>query len=173
MKILTLCGSIRENSTNHSLLIAIQSFFPLSTKWTNFEIKHLPFFDPHLQFSSDLTSAVIDLRLLAKESEYIIISTPEYAHGIPGILKNALEWLICEETMKKKVIVIIGSPSGGEFVKEYLAETLRTMDIVTTQNMTLVIRAARNQVTSLGEINDLELKLTLQKFVDDILAGKH
>jgi len=169
LKILTLCGSIRKNSTNHSLLLALKNFFPQETQWNHFEIKQLPFFDPHLQFSQDLPSPVVDLRALARESDSIIISTPEYAHSIPGILKNALEWLICEETLKKKVIVLIASPSGGEFVKEHLGETLRTMDLVTTPAMTLVIPDARNKIDSDGQIKDDRLKANLQDFVAGIL----
>lgn len=169
LKILTLCGSIRKNSTNHSLLLALKHFFPQETQWDHFEIKRLPFFDPHLQFSQELPSPVVELRNLARESEYIALSTPEYAHGIPGILKNALEWLVCEETLRKKVIVLIASPSGGEFVKEHLSETLRTMDLVTTPAMTLVIPNARNKIDSSGQIEDDQLKSALQDFVAGIL----
>lgn len=170
MNILALCGSIRKESSNYALLLALRSFFSESTKWDIFEIKQLPFFDPQLQFSSNLPSIVASLRDLAKESDYIVISTPEYAHGIPGILKNALEWLICEESMKKKVAVLIGSPSGGEFVKDYLIETLHTMDLITAKNLTLVVQTARNQITSEGEITEEGLRLTLEKFANEFVS---
>src|SRR5438105_2793688 len=115
MIVLAICGSIREKSSNHAILEAIRRFFPTSTDWETFPIKELPYFDPKLQYGSDVPAKVLTMREIAGRSDYIVISTPEYAHGIPGILKNALEWLLCEETMKKKVIVIIGTASGGEF----------------------------------------------------------
>ena len=89
----------------------------ISADWSEFSLKDLPYFDPDLQFGKQVPVIVQKLRAQAKQADCILISTPEYAHGIPGILKNALEWLICEETMKKNVAIIIGSPSGGVFVK--------------------------------------------------------
>ncbi len=170
MNVLALCGSIRENSSNHNLLSAIRSFFPTSTAWELFEIKRLPFFDPALQISPALPAAVRELRALAAKSDYIVISSPEYAHGIPGILKNALEWLVCEETVKKKAVMVIGSASGGEYVKEYLAETLRTMDLVLPPSATAVVRTARNQISPQGEILDPNLRATLAQFISGLLA---
>src|SRR5436190_123675 len=111
MNILAICGSIRNTSSNFSLLAIAQSFFPQETVWNYFHINDLPYFDPQLQFDPALPKSVQEIRSLAAKADYIVISTPEYAHGIPGILKNALEWLVCEESMKKKVVIIIGSPS--------------------------------------------------------------
>lgn len=102
MEILSLCGSIRNDSSNYALLLAVKKLLPQSTGWVHFDIKRLPFFDPKLQFGDDIPHVVQELRALAHRVDCILISTPEYAHGIPGILKNSLEWLICEETMKKK-----------------------------------------------------------------------
>lgn len=170
MTLLGLCGSIRKESSNYALLKAVEALLPASTQWINFDIKTLPFFDPHLQFSEGIPALIKDLRSQAKTADYIVISTPEYAHGIPGILKNALEWLICEETMQKKVVILIASPSGGEFVKEYLTETLRTMDLLPSPELTFILRDGRTQITPSGEITNEELKASLQKFVDKFSA---
>lgn len=169
MNVLALCGSIRENSSNHALLSAIRSFFPSIMQWDLFEVKTLPFFDPSLQFGPDVPLSVQKIRFLAEKADYIVISTPEYAHGIPGILKNALEWLVHECTVKKRAVLVIGSSSGGEFVKEYLCETLRTMDWVVTPGATLVVRTARSQLSPQGEVTDPELQARLKNFVQGLL----
>jgi len=166
MKILAICGSIRETSSNYNLLKATRSLFPSDTSWEYFKIDELPFFDPQLQFDSSLPQIVQSFRLLASRSDYIIISTPEYAHGIPGVLKNALEWLVCEETIKKKVGILIGAPSGGAFVKDHLTETLRTMDLIPSDNRSLVITSARTDITIDGKILKKELEVTIKKFVN-------
>lgn len=140
----------------------MRPFFPAQTQWNEVPIASLPFFDPELQFSSQLPKPIEQFRNFAAQSDYIVISTPEYAHGIPGILKNALEWLLCEETMKKNVVVMVGSASGGAYVQEYLLETLKTMDFTVSPQMTLSIRTAKK------EIND-ELKKTLREFVEGFL----
>lgn len=170
MNVLAICGSIRNTSSNFNLLKAVESSFPKETSWNYFLIHELPFFDPDLQFDSSLPKSVQSIRSLAAKADYIVISTPEYAHGIPGILKNALEWLVCEETLKKKVVMIIGSPSGGAFVKDYLAETLRTMDLLPSEDRTLVVTSARSAFTADGRIADKDLEATMNKFVKGFLA---
>jgi NAD(P)H-dependent FMN reductase len=64
---------------------------------------------------------------LASADAYII-SSPEYAHGIPGVLKNALDWLVsCDELVGKPVAVFNASAAGGEFAARALVEVLTTM----------------------------------------------
>jgi NAD(P)H-dependent FMN reductase len=169
MKILTICGSLRNSSSNAALLKALPSFFPNQTGWDHFEIKTLPYFDPQLQFSSELPQVVLHFRKQASQADFIVISTPEYAHGIPGILKNALEWLLCEETMSKKVLIFVGTSSGGEFVRPQLIETLRTMDMVSSEEMTFVIRGGRTYLAPEGRVLNQELQKELQDFVDRVL----
>lgn len=163
MKLLSLCGSLRAHSSNHAILAALRKLMP-SDEWNFFDISELPYFDPDLQFGADVASSVGRLRALAANTEMLVIATPEYAHGIPGILKNALEWLVCEETMQKPVALLIGASSGGEFVKEYLSETLRTMDMFPSSERTMVVRGARQQISPEGEILDANLKEEFLQF---------
>lgn len=156
MNILAISGSIRPDSSNAALLKTTRAMVP-SAAWTDFEIKELPYFDPTLQFGEKTPAIVLHLRQLVKEADFLFIATPEYAHGIPGILKNALEWLVCEETMRKKVITLIGSPSGGEYVKTFLLETLQTMDMITNEEMTFVTKLARTDLS--------EVEFPLQEFL--------
>jgi len=169
MKVLAICGSLRKGSSNHNLLTATEKLFPKLKEWVHFDISQLPFFDPSLQFS-DVPTTVSELRKHAAEADFIVISTPEYAHGIPGLLKNSLEWLICEETMKKTVIVLIAAPSGGDYVKEYLLETLRTMDLEATTEKTLIVKNARNTISEFGKIHDANLRSTLETFLKSIVG---
>lgn len=173
MKILAISGSIRSESSNAAVLKAVQKIMPdKNTKWVDFKISDLPFFDPELQFHEATPQVARDFRNQASDADFILISTPEYAHGIPGILKNALEWLICEETMKKKVIVFVASPSGGDYVKQYLLETLKTMDLIAGEEMTLVLRSARQDISKDGEILNPKLKAEMTQFLTRIY-GKH
>lgn len=168
MRILAISGSIRNESSNSALLKAIRNLLPANIEWIDFKVNELPYFDSQIQFGLEVPPSVQSFRHLAHESDYIVISTPEYAHGIPGILKNALEWLICEETLKKRVIVFVSSPSGGDYVKEYLLETLRTMDMVVTEEMIFVIRSARKDVSKLGDISVHSLKTSIIEFLKSV-----
>jgi NAD(P)H-dependent FMN reductase len=169
MNFLAICGSLREGSSNHNLLRAFQRQCPRETVWNLFAINDLPYFDPQLQFSSEVPRSVAHFRALAAKADCIVIATPEYAHGIPGILKNALEWLVCEETMKKSVAVLIGTSSGGEYVRQYLAETLRTMDLILPESAILTVRSARQHISAEGEVSDENLAREIQNFTNQIL----
>jgi NAD(P)H-dependent FMN reductase len=66
-------------------------------------------------------------QLLVSAGAYVI-SSPEYAHGIPGVLENGLDWLVsCAELTGKPVALRNASPAGGEFALRGLIEVLTTM----------------------------------------------
>jgi NAD(P)H-dependent FMN reductase len=73
---------------------------------------------------------VAELRARVIAADGWVISSPEYAHGVPGSLKNALDWLVsCPELPGKPVLLLNASAAGGEFAQSSLAETLRTMSL--------------------------------------------
>ena len=165
MKILAISGSIRSESSNSALLKSIHKILGANCDWVDFAIADLPFFDPHMQFGAEVPLTVQSFRQLVINNDYLIISTPEYAHGIPGILKNALEWLVCEETIGKKVIIFVATPSGGDYVKEYLIETLTTMDMKTSREMSFVLQTARRDISSNGDILNQSLNSSIIEFL--------
>lgn len=152
MKILGLCGSLREGSSNGAILKSAAHYFS-DHHFESFDLSKLPYFDPDQQFSDSTPSIVAEMREIAKMADLIFISTPEYAHGVPGLLKNGLEWLFCEGTMKKKVAVVIGS-AQGEWVRDQLLEILKTMDFVISENQFLLIKGARNKINKDGQFLD-------------------
>jgi chromate reductase, NAD(P)H dehydrogenase (quinone) len=162
MKIFALCGSLRQNSSNWSLILAAQNFMK-DHQWTVFNLADLPYFDPDNQFSDKTPSIVTEMRTLASHADLIFISTPEYAHGIPGILKNGLEWLFFEGTQKKRVAVVIGS-SQGEYAQVQLLEIINTMDFNFSENDCLIIKGARKKVDSQGQFLNDEAKLKFENF---------
>lgn len=80
MKIFSLCGSLRSNSTNGYLLKAAKSFRPHDT-WVDFKLADLPYFDPDNQYSPQTPKVVLEFRNLGSTADAIFIATPEYAHG--------------------------------------------------------------------------------------------
>lgn len=130
-----------------------------------FNIAELPYFDPDQQFSDLIPSKVRELRESAFASDLILISTPEYAHGIPGILKNALEWLFCEGTIKKPASVIIRS-SQGEHVRSQLIEVLGTMDFLIDENRIIIINSGRSFLEE-------EIKGQIKSFLEKQIKPAH
>ena len=169
MKFLGICGSCRKGSANSSILRAIQQEL-IAHEWDTFSLVDLPYFDPDLQYSVDTPQSVVLFRSLAAQSDAIIISTPEYAHGIPGILKNALEWLFHEGTHQKHVFVVIGS-SQGESTKHQLLDILATMDFKISGDQILLISGARSLLpdgTWTDSTNHLTSKTNLLHFCKKI-----
>jgi NAD(P)H-dependent FMN reductase len=122
-----LCGSQRKVSTNRQLLEALRDHAP---KGVTFEIcdliGDLPIFNPDLEGEA-MPEIVRRFAAYIREADGIVIACPEYAHGVPGGLKNALDWLVSGEEVPFKPVMIAHASHRGDFVLEQLGEVLRTM----------------------------------------------
>lgn len=95
-------------------------------------IADLPHFNPDIDREEDVPPlAVAAWRAAIRDADGIVISCPEYAHGLPGSFKNALDWLVSSgEFMEKPTLLLNASPSGGQFAQSALAETLRMIGAI-------------------------------------------
>lgn len=156
MKILAISGSIRAESYNTALLKAAAKLAKKDLKITLFdELGKLPIFHPDIDESSSPAS-VNSLRSRIGESDGVIISTPEYAHGITGVLKNALDWLVASgELVLKPVAVTSVSTSSLGGARSHGALVL----ILSAMNANVVVDASLNVPFAKNKFND---KLALQ-----------
>jgi NAD(P)H-dependent FMN reductase len=128
MKIIAICGSLRTQSSNLALLRAATT---IAAEVEIYEgLSNLPHFNPDDDVEGATPPpAVGALRKQLAEADGILISSPEYAHGVPGSLKNALDWLVSDGALVDKPVALINaSPVGGEFARDSLVETLKTMN---------------------------------------------
>jgi len=128
MKIIAICGSLRAQSSNLALLRVAAT---IAAEVEIYEgLANLPHFNPDDDVEGATPPrAVAELRTMLASADGILISSPEYAHGVPGSLKNALDWLVSDGALvDKPVAVINASPVGGEFARDSLVETLTTMN---------------------------------------------
>src|SRR5690242_8350735 len=116
MKILALSGSLRKHSSNTALLSSAKTIAEKSVQIEIYEgLADLPYFNPDLDGDSP-PLPVQKLRSAISGSNALLISTPEYAHGIPGVLKNALDWLVSDPQFAGKPVgIICGSTSEGSY----------------------------------------------------------
>ncbi|MEA2166397.1 MAG: hypothetical protein QOK37_4524 [Thermoanaerobaculia bacterium] len=131
MKIIAICGSLRAQSSNRALLDATVKLAPQGIDVIIYEgLASLPHFNPDDdEEGATPPPAVAELRSLLADADGILISSPEYAHGVPGSLKNALDWLVSDGALVDKPIALIGaSPVGGQYAQASLVETLTTMN---------------------------------------------
>lgn len=92
MKLLGISGSLRKQSYNSGALRAIASILPEGVTFEIVEIAQLPFYSADVE-QVGLPSTVIQFRAEVAASDALIFAVPEYNFSLPGVLKNALEWL--------------------------------------------------------------------------------
>lgn len=134
-KIIALSGSLRRGSTNTALIEAARRVAPAGIEVTLYDgIGALPLFTPDLE--QDLPGPARHLRAALCAADAILIACPEYAHGVPGAFKNALDWVVgCAELGAKPVALLNAAPRAVH-AQAALAE------IVVTMNLHLVTPAA-------------------------------
>ena len=131
MKVLAIAGSLRTQSFNAALVNAIAHLTPNSNTYRIYtDLGNLPLFSPDLD-SEHPPQAVFRLRQQISTADAVIICTPEYAYGMPGALKNALDWLVSSGSLyHKPVAAFSASPSGrgGDRALAWLLQTLTALD---------------------------------------------
>jgi chromate reductase len=97
-------------------------------------------------------------------ADAIVISSPEYAHGVPGTLKNMLDWLVSTgELVDKPVALLNASPAGGEYAQRALLETLRTMNWKVVESASRVLPFVRQKIRD--EVTDEETLQELRRVI--------
>ncbi|MEO5817212.1 MAG: NAD(P)H-dependent oxidoreductase [Gemmatimonadaceae bacterium] len=134
LKILAISGSLRGASSNSAVLRVAARIAPSGVRVNIYDgIDTLPYFNPDLDREIDdplLPSSVRELRAAIAASDAVLISSPEYAHGVPGVLKNALDWLVGGPEMVGKRVALLNTAPHATHAQASLAETLRTMSVV-------------------------------------------
>jgi chromate reductase, NAD(P)H dehydrogenase (quinone) len=126
MKVLALCGSLRAASMNAALLRATAQLAPAGVTVEIFAgMAQLPLFNPDLEAS--IPEPVRRLRAEIADCDALLIASPEYAHGVTAVIKNALDWLVSFEAFVDKPVAIFNASPSSVHADAALRETLITM----------------------------------------------
>jgi chromate reductase, NAD(P)H dehydrogenase (quinone) len=173
-KILGISGSLRLNSSNIKILHALTNFAANDVEIEIYNgIGNLPHFNPEID-QDDALASVTEWRDRLKKSDAIIICTPEYAHGVPGVLKNALDWIVSSgEFMHKPTAVITASPSpdGGDRANASLVQTLKMMMANISTGTTLCISGVSAKLNAQGEIIDSGTEQALRSLLHELISA--
>ncbi|WP_096187463.1 NADPH-dependent FMN reductase [Evansella halocellulosilytica] len=111
MKLVALIGSIRKNSYNHQIANFVKKRYEESVEIEKLNITDLPYFDQDIEEHPPET--VKQFKHHVKQADGVLIFTPEYNHSVPGVLKNALDWLSrVDRVLTGKPVLIIGASMG-------------------------------------------------------------
>lgn len=166
MKLLTISGSTRPESSTVRLLKALSLSAP-QFDWVEAPaLDSLPLFSP-TRLAEGKPDACVVLAKAVNDADAVIIATPEYAHNMPAALKSALEWCVASgEFSRKQVVAITSTPHSprGEKCMQSLVWTLLALDAQVL--VEAPIYGAGKGITAQYEVTDPEIKEMLEAIID-------
>ena len=124
MKILALSGSLRANSINAALLRAAIRLAPVEIRVTVYRgLGDLPLFNPDAE--DQPVEAVTNFHAQVANADALLIASPEYAHGVTGTIKNALDWLVSFAPFTYKPVGILNASPRAQHADAALREILK------------------------------------------------
>jgi NAD(P)H-dependent FMN reductase len=167
-KILAISGSTREASTNLSLIKAIAGLSLDDFDLIVFKgLSELPHFNPDLDTES-APHQVTDFRKQLNEADGVLICTPEYAVGVPGTLKNAIDWTVSSMEFSQKPVALITASLSGEKAHLSLLGTLLIIEAKMTADTQLLIPFVKTKVNKEGEITDEQTLHSIKKLINSL-----
>jgi chromate reductase, NAD(P)H dehydrogenase (quinone) len=141
MRILAISGSLRSISSKTTVLRAAQLLAPPGVEVILYEgLGALPHFNPDLD-GDEPPQLVLELRSAVGLADGLLISSPEYAHGVPGSLKNALDWLVASVEFPNKAVALLNTSPRSTHALAQLSEILTTMSarLILEASLTLAL----------------------------------
>jgi chromate reductase, NAD(P)H dehydrogenase (quinone) len=176
MKILAISGSLRAASHNTAVLAAAKRLAPQGVAIDLFDgIAKLPFFNSDLETAEYLPDAVPAFRQIIGAADGLLISSPEYARGVAGVMKNALDWLVGSREFPGKPVALINTSPRATHALAALTLTLETMsaNLIGDASITLPLLGTVNDAASIVANPDLAgpLRDALGCFVSAVRAA--
>jgi NAD(P)H-dependent FMN reductase len=154
-KIFAICGSTRQNSVNLELLKVISTLEKDLIEMQIFtQIDYLPHYNPDIDNADHTPTFVTDFRSKLRNSDGILICTPEYAMGVPGSLKNALDWTVSSMEFSQKPTALITASTSGEKGHQSLIETLKVIEAKIDEKTSLLISTPRTKIRDSGIVDE-------------------
>ena len=168
MQLLAISGSLRAASSNNAILRAAAAMAPADISFTIYdELALIPPFDD----SADAPPAVVRFRRRLAEADGIFICTPEYAFGVSGVLKNALDWTVASGELVNKPVALVTAATGGEKAHAALLLTFTALSVAVPPGGELVISYVKSKLDTEGRIKDAATAAQLQDVMDALVKA--
>ena len=164
--IIAICGSTRTKSSNLNLIRAVQHIAAPIFNIHIFEgLTELPHFIPGLE---NIPESVIRLRRMLKSADGVLISSPEYALGVPGSLKNLIDWTVESMEFSGKPVALITAAASGKSAHQSLLDTLLIIEAKITEHSQLQIPGIRTKISDDGLISDIHTLKMINRLINSL-----
>jgi NAD(P)H-dependent FMN reductase len=173
MRLLAISGSLRAGSSNTAVLEAARLLAPRGVEVVLYDgLADLPAFNPDVEEGGvELPPAAADLRARVADADGLLISSPEYAHGIPGSLKNLLDWLVGSVDVPGKPVTLVAASSRSIYAQSQLAEVLRTMNAHLVPEESVGVPLPSRSTDAAAIAADPELARILRDAIDTLIQS--
>jgi NAD(P)H-dependent FMN reductase len=152
-RVLAMSGSLRRASSNTALVEALARLAPAGVTVAVYgELGEIPPFNPDLDVET--IAPVRRFRAALDACDALVISSPEYAHGVPGALKNALDWIVGSGELIDKPVALINTSSRATHAHASLTEILTTMSARVVEEASPVVPLDGKQPTAADIVAD-------------------
>ena len=170
MKVLGVSGSLRKASFNTAALKACAELMPAGMTLSIAEIGDLPLFNQDV-FDAGLPEPVKRFRAAVAAADGLLIASPEYNYGIPGVLKNAIDWVSRPSRgspLEGKPVAIMGASAGASGTMRMqlqLRQTLQAVGMYAMPRPEIFVTFCRDKFDADGRLTDEKTREHLRRFL--------
>lgn len=170
VNILAISGSLRRASSNSALLRATMALAPSDVNVTLYGgLGDLPLFNPDLEGNEPYS--VLQFRDQLRAADGVLIASPEYAHGVTGVLKNALDWVVGSGEFEKKPVALINVFASSIYAPDALKEIITVMGGIVVQAASQTVALPTNKIDEAGILATPSVSGLLQKILSEFVHG--
>ncbi len=172
-KILGISGSLRKGSYNAALLNSAAGLVGDGVKLEIASIRGIPLYDADVEAADGIPKAVAELKARVLDCDGLLLATPEYNNGIPGVFKNAIDWMSrppadTAKIFRDRPVALMGAspgPFGTILAQEQWLPVLRTLGMRPWFGGRLMVSRANQVFNESGEMIDEKIKAQLRDFL--------
>lgn len=174
VKILGIAGSLREDSHNKHLLRAASKLLPPSAQLEIFDLDGIPFYNQDVEALA-FPEAVKAFKKRIEEADALLISTPEYNHSYPGVLKNAIDWASRPYGKNsfdgKPTAVMSASPAlfGGIAAQDHLKQVLLALNTRLVTQPAVIVSMAHQKFDQDGNLLDPNTQQFVRQLITNLV----
>ena len=174
VRVLGIVGSLRAASYNGWLLRAAAELAPPELAITPFGLADIPGYNADEGLPNE-PAPVADLRRAIRDASALLIASPEYNYGIPGLLKNAIDWISRppgRSPLERKPVAVMGASTGGggtARMQFQLRLTLQAVEMYAMPKPEVLVSFCRDKFDAEGRLTDEKTREHVQAFLSAFL----